>query len=273
MIKDVLAIVDNAEQSAPFVHAVLEFARVQGAHVAIAALTGGPYIAQGLLPLGGAYVPDETLACDSEQKVNALCDQVAASSCAVSVFGLHDDIAWLAGDLRRSRQIADLILIGAPEYWQNPWLRERVIETCILSSGTPTLLMPLESRLATVRRAVLGWKPSPEAIRAVHDLVQVCEPGAHIDIVIATQGGQGGAERDGHEVQRHLLRHGFDVAVHVIANDGRDDAEVVRGFAMRAQADLLAVGGFGHTRIREVILGGVTRELVRDAAVAVMLSH
>lgn len=275
MIKDILAIVDNAERATPFVEAVLTFARSNGAHVAIAALTSGPYLAPELLPVGVAYVPDEILSKDDARKVEAVRALVASADCPVTVFGLHDDIGWLAGDLVRSRHIADLILIGAPGHWQTPWLRRRVIETSILSSGTPTMLAPSEPRLTAVRRAVLGWKPSPEANRAVHDLVRFCEPGAHIDVVMAVdrERERERAGRDGEEVRRHLMRHGLDTELHILPTDGMSEADVVHGFAMRSRADLLAVGGFGHSRVREIVLGGVTRSLIADASVPVMLSH
>ncbi|MCW3848187.1 universal stress protein [Sphingomonas sp. LB-2] len=273
MIKDILAIVDNAEQAAPFIHAAVAFAHSRGAHLEIAALTPGPYLAPELLPFGVAYVPDDALARDDRQKVDAVTALVANADCPVSVFGLHDDIAWLAGDMRRSRQIADLILIGPPESWQTPWLRRRVIETSILSSGTPTLVVPPAAALVPVRRAVLGWKASPEANRAVHDLVSFAEPGAHIDVVMAVDVNREHAAKDGEELRRHLVRHGFDVGLHILPTDGMSEGDVVHAFAMRSRAELLAVGGFGHSRIREIVLGGVTRCLIADAVVPVMFSH
>ncbi|MEZ0243006.1 MAG: universal stress protein [Sphingomonas sp.] len=273
MIKDILAIVDNAEQAAPFIHAAVAFAQLHGAHLEIAALTPGPYLAPELLPFGVAYVPDDALARDDKQKVDAVTALVANADCPVAVFGLHDDIAWLAGDMRRSRQIADLILIGAAQHWQTPWLRRRVLETSILSSGTPTLIVPPETAPRAIRRAVLGWKASPEANRAVHDLVRFSEAGAHIDVLMAVEENRERALRDGDEVQRHLARHGFDVQLHVLPTDGMSEHEVVHAFAMRSLADVLAVGGFGHSRVREIVLGGVTRGLIADAAVPVMFSH
>ena len=273
MIRDVLALVDNAEQAAPFVQAAVAFAQLHGAHLDVAALTSGPYLASELLPIGVAYVSDETLARDDNQKVDAVTALVADADCPTAVFGLHDDIAWLAGDVRRSRQVADIILIGSPAHWQTPWLRRRVIETSILSSGTPTLIVPPERKLTAVRHAVLGWKPSPEANRAVHDLVRFSEPGARIDVVIAQESHRERTESDGEEVRRHLTRHGFDVALHVIPTDGMSEAEVVHSFAMRSHADLLAIGGFGHSRVHEIVFGGVTRALIADAAVPVMLSR
>jgi nucleotide-binding universal stress UspA family protein len=265
-----LAIVDNAGAAAPFLQQVMAFARAQEAHVEIAVLAAGPYVADRLLPLGVLYVPDETLAREALEKVDAVLAQVAGSTTPVSAFGLHDDIAWLAGDVRRSRQLADLILVGASETWETPWLRRRVLETCILSSGTPTLLVPPDKAPGLFRHAVLGWKPSPEANRAVHDLVAAAEAGATVDVVIVDQE----ASRDaGDELCRHLARHGLRPVLHRVASDGMTDAEMLYGYAVRSNADLLVAGGFGHTRVREIFLGGVTRFLIEECAVPAMLSH
>jgi nucleotide-binding universal stress UspA family protein len=270
MIRDILAIVDNAAAAAPFIGRVLRLAERCGASVDIAALTPSPYVAEALLPLGGMYLPDAVLEGDDRAKLDAVTTLTAASPASVSVFGLHDDVAWLAGDVRRSRQLADLILVGGPEEWETGWLRRRVLETAILGAGTPVLILPAGKDLAPVRHAVLGWKPGPEANRAVHDLVAIAEGGATVDIVIVDQ--EAGHDA-GDELCRHLVRHGLAPVIHRLATDGMSEAEVIHGFALRNKADLLVTGGFGHSRFREICLGGVTRYLIEDAQVAVMLSH
>jgi nucleotide-binding universal stress UspA family protein len=171
---------------------------------------------------------------------------------------------------RRSRQLADLILVGGPEEWETGWLRRRVLETAILGAGTPVLILPAGKDLASVRHAVLGWKPGPEANRAVHDLVAIAEGGATVDIVIVDQ--EAGHDA-GDELCRHLGRHGLAPAIHRLATDGMSEADVIHGFALRNKADLLVTGGFGHSRFREVCFGGVTRYLIEDAQLPVMLSH
>lgn len=270
MIRDILAVVDNAEAAGPFLTEAVAFADTRKALIEVAALTPSPYVAAEILPAGGMYLPDDLLAEEEEKKVAAVDALIGAAPAFVKVFGLHDDIGWLAGDLRRSRQVADLIMVGAETHWETPWLRRRVIETSILASGTPTLILPAERGLGQVRHAVLGWKPSPEANRSVHDLVAIAELGAKVDIVIVDQD----AGKDaGDEVGRHLFRHGLRPELHRMASDGLDDARVLHGFALRSRADLLAIGGFGHSRLREIVLGGVTRDLIADAEVPVMFSR
>lgn len=270
MIRDILAIVDNAAAAVPFIGRMLSLAEQRAANVDIAALTPSPYLADALLPIGGMYLPDAVLAEDDRRKVDAIAALARGARTKVSVFGLRDDVAWLAGDVRRSRQLADLILIGDAEEWESGWLRRRVLETAILGAGTPVLILPAGKDLAPVRHAVLGWKPAPEANRAAHDLVAIAEDGATVDIVVVDQDVRHDA---GDELCRHLRRHGLEPVLHRLETDGMHEADVIHGFALRNNADLLVAGGFGHSRFREVCFGGVTRYLIDHAQVPVMLSH
>ena len=178
MIRDILAIVDNAVHARPFVEAALAFAEMRGARLEIAVLTPGPYLAKQILPFGVAYLPEDALARDDRNKVEAVGALVAGAVSPVAVFGLHDDIAWLAGDVRRSRQLADIVLIGSEAHWETPWLRRRVVESSILSSGTPTVILPVDRRLVRLwlRRALLALVPAPVAWLSVRGIDPALAP-------------------------------------------------------------------------------------------------
>ena len=194
----------------------------------------------------------------------------------VDVRGFHDDVAWLPGDVRRSRQLADLIVVGSIYSWEVPWLRRRVLDTLLLSSGTPILLLPEDGTLEKVEHAVFGWKPSPEANRALHELVAIAEPGALIDVVMVDGGDHphGGGVDAGAEVVRHLTSHGFKVEVHVIQLEAwQTVAGVLQTFAIGRHANLLVIGGYAHSRMREVWLGGVTYDVIAETELPVLLSH
>ncbi|AJP71813.1 universal stress protein [Sphingomonas hengshuiensis] len=272
MIRDLLAIVDCPDQSMPFLDGVLAFAEHQQAEAEVTLLTPGPLASPALAPFGALYVPEPTLEAEEAARLAVLRGRCGSAPVTTIVHGLRDDVAWLAGDLRHRRQIVDLILIGGAEGWALPWLRRRVIETLLLAAGTPVVLVPRDRHLTRIRRAVIGWTPSPEAARAVHDLVRLAEPGAEIDIVTIT-GHHPADEPSAAEVQRHLARHGFVAHVHAFANEDRLEADLLQKYALDAHADLLALGGFAHSRVREIALGGVTRTLIAETRLPVLLSH
>lgn len=274
MIRDVLAVVEEADAAAGFLKTVGDLAKTRGAHLEVAVLTPTPVIPSPIAPFDALPVPEVVLlgsGAENIQKVRAILEK---TGCDHEVIGFQEDVAWLAGDLRRSRQLADLIIIGSEDSWPTARLRTRVLETLIRSAGTPILILPDGRTLPQIKRAVLGWKSSPEANRAVHDLVRFAADGAMIDVVtVGMSSADCEQERDSHaEVKRHLSRHGFAVESHWIVDEEKIEAESLTLYAQDKGADILAVGGFAHSRIREILLGSVTGDLVRRADLPILIS-
>lgn len=274
MIKDLLIVIDNSIASEPFLNAAVSFAERSRAYGEVAMLSPGPLAVADLAPFGALYVPDEVLREEEAARLAAVRAAVAGAKCPIEVYGLRDDVAWIARDVRLSHPMADLILIGTKDSWETPWLRRRVLETLLLTTGTPILVLPFDRPLGPVHHAVIGWKPSREANRAVHDFIDLAEPGATVELVIVDADEEAGKRPDLAEVERHLGRHGFKVSVHrAPPGDWATTAEVIEHHALHARADLLVVGGYAHSRAREVVLGGVTRNLIESSRVPVLMSH
>lgn len=273
MIRNILAVIDDGAVGAPFLKAAVALAEARGAVLEVAALTPAPAALPAMAPFGELYVPELVLMGDDAANVERTKASLAEAGSTAEVYGLHDDLAWLAGDLKRTRQIADLIVIGSRETWSTPWLRRRVAATLIRASGTPLLILPEAQRLGQIRRAVLGWKPGPEATRALHALIAIAESGAIIDVVtVGMTVSECKHEHDSlAEVARHLRRHGLIAESHWIVNDERIEADTLTLYAQEVGADVLAIGGFAHSRIRDIIMGGVTRELVDRSDLPVLI--
>lgn len=267
MIKDILAVVDNGDAAAAFLRSVATFAKARAATLEVAVLTPAPMTTAALAPFGSLYVPEVVLMGEDAANVASVEACLKDFDTPPTVFGFHDDVAWLAGDLRRSRQVADLIVMGATETWATPWLHRRVARTLIRASGTPLLIVPRRAELQRVHRAVLGWKPSAEATRAMHALVQLAEPGAAIDVVtVGDTLHECERDHDAHaEVKRHLARHGFAAEGHWIVNAERIEADTLSVYAKETKADLIVIGGFAHSRVRDIVLGGVTRDFIEGS--------
>ena len=274
MIRSILAVVEDGDVAAPLLMAASAMAKAHGAFLEVAALTPAPMASPEVAPFGPLYLPEAVLMGDDAANIARVRHHLENTGCRYDVIGFHNDAAWLAGDVRRSRQIADIILIGTEDCWQTSWLRMRVIETLIQSAGTPLLILPVGGVLGPIRRAVLGWKPSPEANRALHDLVELAEPGAIIDVVtVGKTLHECEKTSEGHaEVKRHLERHGLKAEGRWIVNDEKIEAETLTSYAREISADLLVVGGFSHSRLREVILGGVTRDFAHHSELPVLIA-
>jgi nucleotide-binding universal stress UspA family protein len=174
-------------------------------------------------------------------------------------------------------QCADLVILGqvAPDRLP-PRGGRQVIEDILMILGRPILVIPYIGRFETFGTKILvGWNNSREAARAVNDAIPLLAKAASVTILEVDAIGRKPATDDatGAGVVRHLARHGINAqsARTVMASISAPDA--LLSYAADASADLLVVGGYGHSRLRELILGGVTRELLRHMTLPVLMSH
>jgi len=147
----------------------------------------------------------------------------------------------------------------------------------LLQSGRPLLLLPHagEWTLAPARRVLVGWNGSREAARAMHDALPFMRMAANVQVaVFETQDDVfiNHGQVPGADIGLWLARHGMKVEVkHVPAKVSAGEA--LLSHAADIDADLIVAGGYGHSRLRQSILGGVTRTLLRSSPVPVLLSH
>ncbi len=188
--------------------------------------------------------------------------------------------AWLMADdnvseaLVKQARHADLTILGQIDPNHPPPPRGRQLLTDVLmTSGRPILVVPYIGRFETAgTRVLVGWNDSREAARAMSDAMLMLEKAASVTILeatrkVATDGGAGAG------IARHLERHGISVRSTrtVMADISTEDA--LLSYAADMSADLLVVGGYGHSRLRELILGGVTRGLLQHMTLPVLMSH
>ena len=275
MIKDILLVTDNTALSDPIILAAVAMAERLTCDLTIDILTPDPVLFPAISPFTTMDLPKADMGLDEAARVKAILAMAVSSSAHVRVVGLHDSPSGLARRAGKSGPIADLIVMGDADVWDTLWLRRRTIETTIMGAGTPLLILGGAASFAPIHHAVLGWKDTAEARRAVHDLVALAEPGARIAVVGIAPDETGIAQdRDSaQDVVRHLRRHGFDAEAHALLDNGRSDAEALEGFALRQGAQVLAIGAFGHSRLHEVVFGGVTRSLIERPRLPLLLSH
>lgn len=169
---------------------------------------------------------------------------------------------------------ADLVIIGANRDGRSlDPLRQLVPSDLVTSAGRPILLVPQELEALTANRIVIGWKDTREARRAVSDALpwlQSCEKAivAEIDEIDAPAFARTRVD----DVVAWLGRHGVKASGIVRPLIARA-AEELEAIAQQEEADLIVAGAFGHSRFREWILGGVTRDLVTRSPRGVLLAH
>lgn len=273
MTGTMLAVLDDVDNGAGFIRTMVALAERRDARLIVYLLTPGPLAAPDLAPFGVLYLPDQMLQADSEEEVAKLRASLHDAAADVDIRGLFDDVAWLAGDVRRARPIADLSVVGSHETWAIPYLYRRVTEMLAIASGGPLLILSPGRSLITVNHAVLAWKSCPEAVRALHDLVALLQPGARVDVVSCGERPTKDDDPRGHaSVTAYLEQGGFEVGS-VWLERRYDVAEQLQTYALEVGADLLAAGAFAHSRLRELVFGGVTASLISETRIPVLLSR
>jgi len=274
MIRSISTAIDDPDCGQDFICDLLDSTRKDDVYVYLTLMTAGPMVSSRIAPLGGLYIPENELRGDALAAITNVRAATRADEARMLINGIYGDVAWLAHDLRNDDIVADVAVIGPEDVWSVPWLRHRAIETLLLASGTPLMLLPHGRTLPPLRHIVLGWKPSPQAVHAARSIVALAEPGAKVEIVtVGTYPPASDAAPNARcGIAEFLERHGLKTECHW-AEGPYSDEVTLQDFALGASADTLAVGGFGHSRIREIVLGGVTRALVQHCRLPVMMAH
>jgi nucleotide-binding universal stress UspA family protein len=154
-----------------------------------------------------------------------------------------------------------------------PSLR-RATESLLLDTGVPFLLLPGPQIDSVAEHVVVAWNVSREARRAVADALPLLISAESVTIlVVDPQKNPRYGEEPGSDVARYLVRHGAKVSVERVQSHGEPVAKIILAYADRHDTDLIVVGAYSHNRTTEMIFGGVTRSLLRDAAIPLLIAH
>jgi nucleotide-binding universal stress UspA family protein len=184
----------------------------------------------------------------------------------------HVDLASVVMDHGRA---ADLIIAGQtdPDWDLSPILD--FPERLALESGRPVLVIPYAGRYPRIgSNAVIAWKPSREAARAVFDALPLLETADKVQILeVRAKGDEPSGLAPDTSIAAALARHGIKPSIRSsIAADISVGDEILSRLADMG-ADLLVMGAYGHARMRELVFGGVTRHIARHMTVPTLFSH
>ncbi len=150
-----------------------------------------------------------------------------------------------------------------------------LIETTLFDSGRPLIIVPGTQREALkLEKVVCCWDGSRTAARAINDALPFLKKASAVEILIVEneKTAKEHALR-GNEISRHLARHDIKVGVKTISAADMDVANAILSHVAGSPTSLLVMGGYGHSRLREFVFGGVTREMLSAMTVPVFMSH
>ncbi len=275
--KEIAVYVDSLPETDTRLHAAVDLARRQGAHLV------GVYVAPAML----GYTPSDSWAVGAgltevierhriiQRDREALMRrhftdltatlEIPAEWRSVTLGTNHDRLI-------SSARYADLTIVGQrdEEGDRSSWL------PVLVNSGSPALVFPEHWSEATFgSRALVAWNASREARRALLNALPLLADARTVTILVVnpTSSETGHGEEPGADVARYLARHGIQAEVEQVAAADRDAGLVILERAAAWATDLIVMGAYGHSRTREFVLGGVTRTMLRAMPVPVLMAN
>lgn len=178
--------------------------------------------------------------------------------------------------LRRLARYTDIAIVGQVD----PDMPEEALsfrpEDLILASGRPTIVVPYIGALGQITRSiVIAWDGRREAARAVGDALPLLREAQSVQILSIDLRPEGASDADGSapDLIGFLADHGVEAKSHLLASGDIGAADLLLSQLTDLGADLLVMGCYGHSRVRELFLGGMTKEILRHMTVPVFMSH
>ncbi|MFZ9199206.1 MAG: universal stress protein [Paracoccaceae bacterium] len=279
--KSILTVLTRAADAALAVGAAARLAQTLDAHLDILVLgvdrtqVGYSYIGSGAIMMQVSLDRAEAEARETEAAVKAellkrppgLRSSVEA---AVTQLGAMNDLV-----AQRAR-FADLVVLPRPYGEGKGAESEAVIEAAMFEGRSPVLVLPEKGLGEHVvpKRIVVAWNQSAEAMTATRMALPFLKSADAVDITVIDPSPLGAERSDpGGLLCQMLVRHGVHAEVSVLARSLPRVSDVLARHVLDEDADMLVMGAYGHSRFREAILGGATRNMLEQATVPVLMAR
>jgi nucleotide-binding universal stress UspA family protein len=278
-IRDLLVHIDQTQAAQVRLEAGLKLTEHFGAHLTALYLAAEPFMRSA----AGFHLPADVVR-EHLRHAEAEAEPVfAAATRAAERRGVEMETRLETGSLDRLPSIlariarnADLIVVGEPRPEESGMDEVALVEAAFMDTGRPALVVPYVGvRSMPPERVLIAWDGSREAARAVHDALPLLRQAEEVVILIVDAGKLGPrfGSQPGAGILAHLERHGVTARVKAVESGGAAIVGLILMQAAAEKADLLVMGGYGHSRLREMILGGVTRHILERMSVPVLFAH
>jgi len=279
--KSLLTVVTDPARADAAIGGAAAIAAAQDAHLDILALgvdrtqVGYSYIGTGAVVLQAAIDRAEQDAKDVEAAARrALSSQGPALRWAIEA--AFTQLGALTDLVAQRARFADLVILPRPYGATQGPEAEAVIEAALFEGRAPVLVLPDSGagRASAPRRAVIAWNQSAEAMVAVRKALPVLKQADLVNIAVIDPPQHGPERSDpGGMLCQMLVRHGVKAEVSVLARTLPRISDILARHVRDQNADLLVMGAYGHSRLREAILGGATRNMLEQTEIPVLMAH
>lgn len=272
-MKVILALADGGAGTEATLKTALLVARTHDAHLDVVhvradAETMVPIVGEGMSGAMVEQVMDamvksiETRAQAARAAYQRICETGPHPAAWRVVTGREPEVVAAAG------RLADLVIVGRPDAAEEAPMAA-TIDAALFDTGRPVLVAPPAAPDVIGNRVVIAWNGTAQSARAVAAALPFLGKSQQVTVVVG--GEEGAAPSSG--LVAYLDKHGVRANVEVFSASHHAIGKSILEQAVRLQADLLVMGAYGHSRLREMILGGATREVLGAATMPVLMGH
>ncbi len=242
-------------------------------------ITGLAFVFEPIIPTPGYIDPQfiELLMRESmsaaEKSGTRFNDATARAGVSADVVKLNVEPSQVGRQFARLARCFDLAVVGQAEPGKGV-AETAIVESVLFDAGRPTLIVPyIQKAPLKLDHVMVCWDGSRSAARAIADAEPFLKRAGRIEIVVVTGESAKQDQIEGADIGRHLARHGLNITVTRFPAGEIDVGNALLSHAADVDADFMVMGGYGHSRLREFVLGGVTRSILSSMTAPVLMSH
>jgi nucleotide-binding universal stress UspA family protein len=274
----ITTVITDLEEDKPALEAAIGMAMRAGGHLDVLCL-GVDYTQPGFYYTGTSAMAVQSNLQEAETRAN----EVEKGARAIlegqnlnwTTRAIFTQSAGLAQFLAYHTRFTDLVVLSKP-YGENRGHEcEAIVESALFDAKVPVVIVPDNDKPATeFKRVVVAWNDSREALVAVRVALPILKAAEVVNIAIIDPPTHAPDRSDpGGALSQMLARHGVHAEVSVLAKTMPRVSDVISRHVNDQNADLLVMGAYGHSRFRESILGGATRNMLQMAETPVLMAH
>ena len=276
MVKDIVVNLSVREDGGNVGDYAVSVADALGAHI-----VGIAFLYDPIVPISGTgYIPAEiidTQVADNQDAAKAAIDRFNAATARTSVSAetvtLSASAAGAGDQFARIARRFDLAIVPQAEP-KGGTVEELIAETTLFESGRPMIVVPyIQKSPLKLDLVMVCWDGGRQAARAINDAMPLLAKAGRVEVVIVANEPGKQDEIEGADIGKHLARHGLKVEVKRITAGKIDIGAALLSHAADNATDFVVMGGYGHSRLRQFILGGVTRSILQSMTAPVLMAH
>ncbi len=279
-MKDILVHLDDSAVCSHRIQAAVSLAKKHDAHVVGVALkitsTIADYIGEAL-PSGFQEAQRQTVAQSARKAIERFEAAAKEAGIGYEVGAIEEPTARAPGALAFYARHTDITILGQTDHESSgASFNTALMEAVLFESGRPVYLVPYVGKKTTpVKTAVIAWDGGAKSARSANDSIPLLQDREEVIILVINADERGGAHgrEPGADIAAHLARYAIDATIERQTVTGIDVDRAILNFLADSGADLLVMGAYGHSRLREKAFGGVTHSILKEMTAPVLMSN